>query len=473
MSKAAFDLKKEKDEQVKRNLDASVVEGSFTAASSNMTSNYITPYALYLGATNAQIGLMNAMQSLAGTLAQLPAARLPEFISRKNVWYASHIISKLIWIPIVLLVLLPFDAVLALIALLSVYAAINSLKHPAWVSMISDIVPPNKRGEYFGKRNLISGFAGLASLLASGYILATFGFGLLFGVSVIIGLMGVYWFSKIQEPVFRKQFHYRHDMGINLNRWKVSLKSNKSLVIFTTYMILATLGIAMASPFYAVHMLKVMDIGYFWYAIVITMGALAAIVSQPYWGKISDRFGDRPILIVTGVMICFIPLLWIFAANIPMLIFIMMYDGFLFGGWSLVVFNFLISACPQAKRTSYVANHAFFVGFASVAGALLGGVMTEYFGVGVIIFGLTGLSVVFLVSFIVRLFSLSFLHNIQSNYVKPEVTPDEKFAWKVIIVEPSKFASHYIGRFYHFGWLRDKINDLITTIKQKHIMWRS
>ena len=98
------------NERVEKSLSASTAEGSFTSASVNMTSNYVTPYALSLGATNSQVGILNAAQNFASTIAQLPAARLPDFMSRKSIWYVCHIIARLLWIPVILIAFLPLDS---------------------------------------------------------------------------------------------------------------------------------------------------------------------------------------------------------------------------------------------------------------------------------------------------------------------------------------------------------------------------
>jgi MFS family permease len=465
--------KESKEYPTEKSMKASIIEGSFRSASSNMTSNYTTPYALSIGATNSQIGMIGAMQNLASTLVQLPGAKIPNYISRKTLSMTSIALQYLLWIPIILIAFLPIPAITALIIILALISALGSIRGPAWTSMIADIVPKDRRGEYFGKRNLITGLAGLVTMLVAGYILFAFGFGILFVLSIVVGMISLYWFSKITEPPTMRKFHYKHDFGMDVNRWKLSIKTNKPLVFFTIYMLIMTFGIAIASPFYAVYMLKVLNVDYMWYAIIITVNALVAIFSQPYWGKISDRYGDKTILVITGVMVCFIPFLWTFAESIPFIMFIQIYDGFLYGGWSLVIFNFLISACPSEKRTSYIANHTFIIGFASVLGTLLGGFMAEYVGMSVIFVGFTGLSVVFFISFLLRLTSLPFLHKIQACYVKAEYEPDEHLAWRVIVVEPARLVSQYFGKIYDTEWLKGKLRSPFTRASYQYRLYRA
>ena len=55
----------------------SIKEGSAASLMEGFGTRYITPYALYLGASNTQIGLLSSFPGLLGSLAQIPALFLP------------------------------------------------------------------------------------------------------------------------------------------------------------------------------------------------------------------------------------------------------------------------------------------------------------------------------------------------------------------------------------------------------------
>lgn len=446
-----------KRHRIKQSLNASVKEGVFSVSSGNVALNYITPYALYLGATSREIGLLSVVQSLAATIAQIPGAGIVEKFSRKTIWYSTYIISRLLWIPVVLLVLFPAYRIIGLIALMFIFAFLNGLRYPAWTSLMADIVPGRHRGQYFGRRNMITGSVTLFAILVSGWVLQSFGFPTLFLLAAFIGLIGVYFFKQIYEPVLRPKFHYKHSLNLSPTEWANTLKMHSNLVWFTIYMIIVSFSVAIAGPFYAVFMLKNLEIGYIWYAIIITINALVAILSQPYWGKFSDRYGDRSVLMITGIMIVIIPLLWTFANSIWFLIIIHIYDGFLFGGWSLVVFNFLIALTPHSKRTSYVANHTFFVGLSTVGGILFASLLVEHFE-ATPLFGFQGLAALFFLSFIFRLSSLALLPRVHGSYIATKPEPLSHLAWRALVVEPTKGISSFLGHLYDVKWMHEGIS---------------
>lgn len=452
------------------NLANSIKEGAFNNASYQMTLNYISPYALYLGASNKEVAYLSVLQSLGSALAQIPGARIAARFSRKAVWNISYFFGRFLWIFAILIMFMPAHQVAMLMILVFLIFFMNGIRNPAWSSLMADIVPADKRGKFFGKRNMVMGIAGLLAILASGIIISVFGFGLLFAASVIVSVLAIYFFNKTTEPPVRSEFHYRHSFNINPKNWLISMKANPTFVWFTFYMSIVSFAIAITSPFYTIIMIKHMNIGYLWYAIIITINILVTIISQPYWGRFSDRFGDRLILILTGTMVCFIPLLWIFASNVWIIIFVNIYDGFIFGGWSLVIFNFLIASVPAEKKTSYIANHAFMVGMATVAGALTGGLLAEFFESNMIL-GVTGIYVIFMISFIIRLFSLALMPKIHGIYKKGEAEPSAQMAWRLMVVEPLKNISNAFGYVYDFEWLKKKFRDAIIFAKEKTI-WK-
>jgi MFS family permease len=429
-----------------------------------MTGNYITPYALSLGVSTSQIGLLNALQGLASALSQIPAARLPERIGRKTLWCLSNLGSKLLLIPLLALAVLPFDHVLALIVIVIGIAFLGGLGGPAWSSLMADIVPPEERGSYFGKRNAILGITSVLAMGVAGLVLFLFGFGVLFCLAMIAGIIGVWWFSRIPESVTKKPFHYKHTFSFDVRRMINSIRVNRNFVIFTVYMAIVSFGIAIASPFYAVWMLREIGIGYLWYTAFIVLNCLVVIISQPYWGKIADRYGNRTIMVITGVGIVFIPIFWMMAYSVPVMLAIAIYDGFIFGGWSLVVFNFMLATAPVDKRTNYFANHTLFVGLATVAGMLMGTIIVE----AGIVTGIGCLLLLFALSAAVRALSLILLPTIHRAYSEPEIhEPIERIAWRILVVDPAKFVSSLAGHVYDLGWLRRKMMEGFKTIIYK------
>ena len=446
-------VKKEShDEKVSRSLRASVNEGTLNASSSSIINTFVTPLALELKATNAEIGMLSAVQDFASTVAQIPGAKMTEYYPRKSIWLLSQIMGRIIFIlPIVLLPFLTLDhPVAVLIILMGLVSFFLGLRSPAWSSLMGDLVPLKVRGKYFGLRNAITGIAGVATTIAAGLLLTYYGFSFIFVIAIAMGAVSIIFFMRMYEPSFRKVFHYKHSFGFNPRGWGTSISVNKALAIFTLYLFFMNFAVEVASPFYSVYMIRDLHIDYAWYALLITLGAVARIASFRYWGRLNDRFGSRKILVVTGFSACFTPFFWLFASSIPEVALVRIFDGFIWAGLDQVVFNYLLDITPTSKRPQYVANSNFFSGWGTILGAIAGGFMAQAFEGSS--FGLFhGLQILFLVSFVLRVLVLTILVKIREIDVRNSLLVPLRYVfWQSVAVEPAHGMKNTI--FYTFRY---------------------
>src|SRR3989304_926080 len=139
--------RKEHEDNVKKSLKASTTEGMFNGASTSITTTFITPFALELGARDSDIGLLSAVQNFMNTLSQIPGAKLTQHMPSKSIWMISQLTSKMFfWVPIMLLPFIDIDnKITLLIAMMGLIAFFAGLRSPAWSSMIGDLVPMNIR----------------------------------------------------------------------------------------------------------------------------------------------------------------------------------------------------------------------------------------------------------------------------------------------------------------------------------------
>lgn len=461
--KGVIKKKKTGDEKTAKSLHYSVMEGAFNSASNSIVNAYTIPYALALKANNAEIGLLSSVQNLATTFAQLPGASLTQYMSRKSIWVISAIASKLLWIPIILVAFLPFNAVIILIALLGLFSFFNSLRNPAWTSLIGDIVPDGIRGKFFGKRNMITGIAGLAATIAMGFTISSYGFPFVFAISIILGLLSVIFFVRIHEVEFRRVFHYKHTLSFNPRNLANALRVNRTLVLFTLFVAAVNFAVHIAAPFFVVYMLKNMNIGYVWFTLIISFNAVVTLLSGPYWGKFADRYGERKILLITGILISFVPFFYLFASSVPHLLLIEGFSGFAWAGFDLVAFNFLLAVTPAEKRPTYVANHTFFKGIAVFAGAIIGGFLAYSLANSSFLW-LYGLQIIFLISFLLRIASLPIMLKIQEPRIREDAVPVRYVFWRAVAIEPVRGITHAIDFTFRYP---QKIYDMKRKLAMK------
>ena len=451
--------------ETKRASDYIMKEGATTSAKDSVVSSYLTPLALALGATSEQIGFMNSFPSLFGNLIQPAAGKYIEARGgKKSTTLIAHALGPIF---ILFIALLSFssasDKVFGLIIFVAIYQTILNFGSTAWISWIGDLIPEKIRGEFFGSRNALAGIVSLIVSFSAGLLLSAagegMGFPIIFGAAALAGFFSYLILRNVPKSPQAPHGHF--DLGIK--EFFRDFRGHKNFSNFTYYIFFLNFGIFIASPFFIVYMLKDLGIGYLGYAFLIAAEAAVAIFSQKYWGRLMDRFGDRTVLGVCGILISFVPVAFIFTNNIWALLFAQILAGFAWSGFDLARFNFLLDSTPPQKRPSFIANHKLLTGLAIFAGGLAGGFLAAAFA-GMQILFLGGLKILFALAFILRIIPTAiFLPRLREQRVSAsQVMPVKNIFWRAVALYPTQGILHelvYIDRRVS-GWGRDSVKKI-------------
>ena len=194
-------------DRTRRAMQIATVEGVLASASDNFAAPYLSLYALALGASNAQIGLVNALPALLTNVLQIPAAILADRLKRrKALTIVGGFGMRFAWLPIALipLVMPPGAAVMTYILFLVLRSTFAAAAVPAWTSLMADMTPRRMRGAYFSNRNIMCNLAALGATLLSGLVMRLFGdplgYQVTFGVAAAFGAAAAYTFRAFPDP---------------------------------------------------------------------------------------------------------------------------------------------------------------------------------------------------------------------------------------------------------------------------------
>ena len=363
-------------ERVKKSLKYSILDGSAYSAMLGLTQDYIVPFALALKATTAQVGLLSSVPNLSMALSQLGAPRLAERAgNRKGLILPVVFLHALLWLPILLVPHLFQDQkIWWLIGFFTLSTVFGSLGNPAWGSMMADLVPEGMRGKYFGFRGRICGLATLIFFFIGGAILHSsaadifLGFSMIFGGAMIFRLVSWYFLSRMYEPPLSNAKKELYDLLDLLRNMRSS-----NLGRFTIYVSLMNFATYLASPFFAIYMLRDLKFDYLTYVVIIATAALANLMFLNFWGRRADRAGNIKVLKIASVLVPLVPLLWIGSHQLYYLIPVQILSGFAWAGFNLASTNFVYDASLPEHRTRDIALFNAVNGMAICLGALLGG----------------------------------------------------------------------------------------------------
>jgi MFS family permease len=393
----------------KKSLKYSTKDGVAWSVNTGLGSNFITPYALKLGANNTQIGLLTSVPNLVASLSQLETPKLMEKASRKKIVTNCVMVQALTWLPISLVAILFLffggNAMIAptlVIIFYTVYLLMGTLVSPAWSSWMGDLVPEKERGRFFGRRNRIVGFAGIIAMLVGALFLdffknwnyALLSFVAIFMVAMVARLISWHYLTKQQEPKFK----YEHEYYFSFSNFVKRMRNN-NFGRFTIYVASMDLMVNLAAPFFAVYMLKELNLNYFVFTVITVSASLATVLSMPFWGKFSDRYGNLRALKICGLLIPAIPILWLVSPNPIYLVFVQFISGTVWAGFNLAAVNFIYDAVSRQRRGICFAYFGTLDGICIFVGATLGGLFATYANVGF----MSTLLLLFLVSGVLRL----------------------------------------------------------------------
>lgn len=386
----------------RQGMRVGIIDGIFASTSDNLAGPYLSLYALALGASHTQIGLVTALPALIGTGLQIPAAWMIERLKRRKLLTViGGMGARIAWLPIALIPLFqlnPASAVSFFILLLTIRSAFGAVSTPAWTSLIADVTPRGLRGSYFAKRNILVTIAALAATFASSTVLRIFaepvGYQVTFGLACLFGVAASLSFTRFPDldliaqiesddsvhPT-RKTKKPKRSTSNQGVRWTEVFRKEPAFVSFALMSVVWNFGVNLPMPLFAVHFVETLGGSAGFWGVVSGSTFVTTILGQRYWGPLTDRFGGKNVMVAAGLIPAIIPALWLGAFRPEHGVIINLISGFGWAGYNLAAFNLLLEVTPDARRTMYVAAYNSLIGLSQFFGPLTGGVLADIIGV--------------------------------------------------------------------------------------------
>jgi hypothetical protein len=368
--------------QLLLSLKYATIEASFSVPMLQLTLGHM-PFtigfavaALGWGATGA--GFL-ATTYFASSVLQVPISFvLQRFFSLRAIARSMFVVNAVPWF---LVLFFPYLNPGARDILFGVIVALSSLGNAvcavAWSASMSELVPLQLRGRYFGRRNMIYGFWTLVVLLAVGRIadwthnsLAVLG--VVFAVAAVARLIGLYFFSRMAFPSAATTPHHEaaHLRGF------VEPLTNGNYLRFLAFNGAFGLFLFMGMPFYNVFVLRELSFSLGDLTVMTTIANLAGLLSVNTWGPLTDRFGVKPVMTWSvGVWCLVASLLWLFTGpSLRLLAYpsFVIY-GFMWTLFQLLQFTFMLKMAPPGRRTYFISTFYATTFFLTSLGPVAGG----------------------------------------------------------------------------------------------------
>ncbi len=411
-----------------RALNFSIIDGALSAVMGSLAGGiFMMGFALkVLKAQAQQIGILAALPMFANLVQIFGSYIIEKTGKKKALCFFSLLASRLLWMLVIMLPLAIFATfadwrVWILVGVIAASSLFASLSGVSWLAWMSDLVPQEIRGSYFGKRNMIASACGMVVILLGGKFLTLwenrfsetnpYGFIILFALGLAAGLIAVWFLARIPETEAPKK---ETGAGFNLSLFFQPLKDRNflTLILFVSAWMFA---IQIAAPFYGVFMIDNLNIDFTNITIFGTFATLATLLMMKIWGPISDRLGNKPIIIVCGWVLIIVPFIWILALPgkyyLPVLLAHILSGAFMAGA-ALSQFNILIKLSPSQGRSVYLALFAAITGFVGAIAPIIGGSLSktlEGFSFNFFTYNISNLHLIFITSAVLQMATIFFI----------------------------------------------------------------
>ncbi|MCC7260750.1 MAG: MFS transporter [Alphaproteobacteria bacterium] len=385
-------------DETARGLQLVVREGIASQTMESLTKGvFLIALALQLDASNFVIGLLGAIPFLSN-LFQIPAVLMVERLrDRRKIVMRAHLAARAFLLPVAAAPLLfePKIALAVIIVAVAVRYSIGAMAGCAWNSWMRDLVPKIILGKFFGRRLFYSTTVAAFVGLAAGFFLDWWelmypeerfaGFALLFAGGCVVGISAAFIVRFIPHPKMKSPEAQHYDaanFSLAFMRAPLGDPNFRSLIGF---LMMWNFAVNLASPFFAVYMLKTLGYSMTFVVSITLMSQLLNAFSLQMWGKYADAFSQKAVLGVCGSLFIFCIFGWTFTTfperhflTTPLLIFLHFIMGISISGMNLTTSNMAFKLTPSSKATPYLAMNTVLTSLAAGVAPLFGGFFADF-----------------------------------------------------------------------------------------------
>jgi len=389
------------------------------------TEMVLTWFLSQLGASNFLIGFVWPLRFGASFLLQMLVSGYVERQPYKRPLYRTISIFRcaMLLIFALLVVLVPVGPwlIAAFFAALTLFSLGTGLASLPFMDVVGKVIPPRRRGAFFGQRMFWGGLVALGGSAIIGFLLSEPG-GLRFPLNVAVmfvlasifyGLTAWSWILIKEPPSPLPATAQQGVVGQVVAQFRRGFQTLEENVVYRRYVWvrLALIAAGWAGPFLVVYAQRELGIAAGLLGLYLGVRTAGGILSNLLWGRISDGLGNRKLIIATTAVGAATPILalmfgWLDSAApastawLTYAFALVFLAAGMFGpGSAMGLTNYLLDVAPDEQRPLYLAFTNTLFGLARFMG-LLGGLIVDWAGFD-ILFGAA--AIFYLIAFLLSI----------------------------------------------------------------------
>lgn len=337
---------------------------------------FVPIYAVQLGASAVELGWLRSLNNLFSNVMQILWGIASDRVGR----YVPFIViggavSSLLWLPMLFV-----TTTWQLIFVVAVQALSNSMVAPAWAALLGRILPKAERATGTANVNAAASLGTISATLISGLLMQRIGgapaemYRIPLLVATVSGFVASMAMLTLKEKNSKGATDSRKLFDLE------TLRKNKAFRRFTMISLLQQFFMSMAWPLFSITIVNVTRSDMLQVAFISVMSPIVAFLIRRYAGRLSDRAGRKPLIVIGRTGMFLYPLFYAFSSTMTHLLAAEVLIGVVASISDIAIFAYLLDTTADDQRGASIAVYNTLIGFATFFGSILGGYFVGFFG---------------------------------------------------------------------------------------------
>ncbi len=364
--------------QFPRPLRASFWDVAFYSLMVGLGETYITAFALALGFSEQNSGMMATFPILIASFVQIWAGTGVRWLGSQRRWVllcACGQALALLGLSVIGFIHPAYSEQLVaiLFVCVTIYWSSALSASPSWNSWIASIVPDPLRTPFFAIRARIAQFCTVLGLVTTGFWLQqihdnanrSLVFGMVFAVSGMCRLISAYFLSRHPDTICEFKMRGLHRIfGRDGFAWLCERRTG----VIVLFMLSTHFAVHISGPYFNAYMLRHLKLDYFDYMILISASFVARVLTGGWLQRFAIHYGATSLTHVGSFLVIFTPVLWVFSDAFAYMFLLQIFTGIAWGCHELGVTLMLMEKQSHDERarlltlTNLLNSSAMFLG---------------------------------------------------------------------------------------------------------------
>lgn len=380
-------------DRVERNIRINIYHGIVSIMALNLAAPFVGIFAVKIGASDYQVGLLSSGPALVSLLSMIPGGRFMDRRPQKKRLVSMFILLQRLFYVFISTIPFFVPDKRAWLLVLAV-AAMNmpaSIANIGWQAFISRVVPISRRAEAFAARNRLMNLAGTLVVLVTGRLIDIAGFPLgyqiFFAGAFAMSLLEIWVLGHVDESAVPEppetagpvETAVSDDEGPSTNAVKEILSHGK-FVRYTLASIFFYLSWQTPWPLFTLYQVRVLGANNTWVSLLSLANTGGSLIGYGFWAKQCNKRGNLNTLFLSSLGIFIVPLAYAFSRSLSTVAYFNLLTGAIFSGVNLALFNQLLEVTPEHRKASYIAYYTTAVNASAIFAPMIGVGLLNLFG---------------------------------------------------------------------------------------------